>query len=266
MTAANRLLGAGALVCTLGLVGPAVAAAVPWEASPSGGSLSITGGDTMANKDFRVSVFGTGLRVTEYNGTAGSTSSGSCTYTDAVDDTVDCPAPGTSTIFAGLGPGNDQFDIVNTALPVLVFGNAGSDTIIGGLGADLLVGATGSDTLKGGAGDDLLTDGATFLFGDSGSGGNDVMQGQGDDDTLDAGFGSSALAAQTRAGGRDTLDGGNGLDVIDYSLRDAPLTITEADGVANDGESGEQDQVLSGERILGGSAADHIAGAAGGNV
>jgi len=55
------------------------------------------------------------------------------------------------------------------------------------------------------------------------------------------------------AGGLNVLDGGSGADtfhasvscrdVVDYSSRTNPVTVTVGDGVANDGEAGEQDSV-----------------------
>jgi Ca2+-binding RTX toxin-like protein len=55
------------------------------------------------------------------------------------------------------------------------------------------------------------------------------------------------------AGGLNVLDGGPGADifhasvscrdVVDYSSRTNPVTVTVGDGMANDGESGEQDSI-----------------------
>jgi Ca2+-binding RTX toxin-like protein len=262
MNAVSRALRAAAIVCALGTVGPGAASAANWEGSLSGSdTLFLSGGDVVTNKNFQVSATTTQLLIKDFSSTPGS-ATGACTYAAF---TVSCPGAGVTTVFAGLGPGNDMFT-TNTSLEVVVFGNAGNDTISGNTGVDLLVGADGNDTLNGGGGKDVLTDGAQLLFGDSGASGNDVMHGDGDDDLLDAGFGSSALNAATRAGGRDTLDGGSGTDTIDYSQRTAPLTITESSGAADDGELGEQDTVTAAERILGGSAADHITGGAGLNT
>ena len=59
-------------------------------------------------------------------------------------------------------------------------------------------------------------------------------------------------------GGADTIVGGDGYDLADYSSRTAPLSLT-LDGVANDGEAGEQDS-LDVEDLRGGAGADTLLG------
>jgi Ca2+-binding RTX toxin-like protein len=50
-------------------------------------------------------------------------------------------------------------------------------------------------------------------------------------------------------------------DVVDYSARTAPLTVTAGDGLANDGQAGEDDQVgRDVNAIWGGSGADTLSG------
>src|SRR6185312_12788009 len=61
-----------------------------------------------------------------------------------------------------------------------------------------------------------------------------------------------------RGSGNDTLDGGDGNDLADYSSDRAPVTIT-LDGQANDGENGERDNV-SAERVTGGAGGDRLIG------
>ena len=85
-----------------------------------------------------------------------------------------------------------------------------------------LQGAAGDDTLLGGSGSDSLDGGSN----------DDSLNGGGGNDTLDGGTGA------------DILDGGAGIDTADYSTRTANLNVS-LDGVANDGESGEGDNVLS---------------------
>jgi Ca2+-binding RTX toxin-like protein len=88
-----------------------------------------------------------------------------------------------------------------------LIGPYGADTLIGGDGNDTLVGGTvsmGEDELHGGLGNDVLqvTRGANSLYGDDGN------------DSLVAGEGGPYGAADYLSGGagRDTLNGGGGLD------------------------------------------------------
>ncbi len=103
----------------------------------------------------------------------------------------------------------------------VILGGAGNDDLTGGSGADLLDGGPGNDSLAGGEGDDLLDGGP----------------------------------------GADTLVGGNGGDdVADYSGRTSAVYVS-LDGVSNDGEVGEADNVSSGvEDVLGGSGNDTLTG------
>ena len=81
-----------------------------------------------------------------------------------------------------------------------------------------------------------------------GSGGNDTLNGGSGGDTFVGGTGS------------DVYNGNGGVDSADYYDRIQPLTIT-LDGTANDGESGETDNVKADvENVVGGSAADTITG------
>jgi len=61
--------------------------------------------------------------------------------------------------------------------------------------------------------------------------------------------------------GADTLTGGGGRDTADYSDRTAPLNVS-LDGVAGDGEAGENDNVAADvENVAGGSADDVLTAA-----
>jgi Ca2+-binding RTX toxin-like protein len=137
------------------------------------------------------------------------------------------------------GPGDDEF----------VNGGAGNDTIDGGDGDDAPVGGEGDDTVRGGPGDDRL-DAPTFE-----AGGADTLEGGPGDDYLAAGIvdDDTPLAA-------DTFLGGDGTDTADFSRRVDPLRI-DTDGVADDGEAGEHDNVGADvERILGGAEGDTLTG------
>jgi Ca2+-binding RTX toxin-like protein len=126
----------------------------------------------------------------------------------------------------------------------LIIGGANNDTLYGGAGDDVLVGGLGDDTLNGDAGKDRFWDVAVVFDPDDGW-----------------------IAGTPAVTGNDVFNGGEGNDTVDYADRTGALTIT-ADGVAaNDGESGETDNVKADiERVLGGSGDDTISGGAGDNT
>ena len=111
-------------------------------------------------------------------------------------------------------------------------GRGGDDTLtadqrsklVGGAGNDTLIGSPATDTLEGGLGNDLL----------KGSSGVDAENGGDGNDRFDQG---------TAIDGGDTLIGGPGTDVADYSARPAgqAIAFTPGAGGANDGASGEAD-------------------------
>ncbi|MDX6510644.1 MAG: hypothetical protein QOE36_148, partial [Gaiellaceae bacterium] len=98
-----------------------------------------------------------------------------------------------------------------------VNGGAGNDALTGNAGANTLSGNRGSDTLKGGGGNDVLDGGAHDGFADD-----------------------------------DLLDGGPGLDIVTYASHFNPVHVT-LDDAANDGDSGEHDNVKSTVEIVGGT-------------
>jgi uncharacterized delta-60 repeat protein len=124
---------------------------------------------------------------------------------------------------------------------------------------------TSTGQIFGGDGDDTLVSGdsadSVHLFGESG---NDLLLGSsGSPTTLDGGAGNDTLASN---GGTEVLKGGAGTDEVTYASRTAALRIT-LDDIANDGETGENDNVFSDiERIRGGAGADWIDGNAAGNI
>jgi hypothetical protein len=94
-------------------------------------------------------------------------------------------------------------------------------TITGGSGNDALTGGARNDILDGGAGDDFL----------DGSQGNDVLRGGEGNDELEPDVGT------------DGVSGGEGIDTVGYGLRGAPSFTL--DGLANDGDAGENDLIGS---------------------
>jgi Ca2+-binding RTX toxin-like protein len=164
---------------------------------------------------------------------------------------VACPAGSISDVAVDLMGGNDS---LTATLP---------DT-------------TSSLTAHGGTGDDVLDASATVngaLFGDDGN--DRLLPGRSVYDVT-GGAGADELhggpaGAQTRfemgstADGADQVIGGAGIDLVTYERRTAPLRLTE-DGVADDGEAGEGDNIAPAVEILvGGAGADTLAGGPGPN-
>jgi hypothetical protein len=117
-------------------------------------------------------------------------------------------------------------------------GTNASIEVHGGDGNDDLRGSRNVDHLFGGPGDDLLT----------GNEAGDDLHGEGGVDTL-TGDGPSALGVFA-----DTMDGGDDRDrVKDYVFsgdpKDAPAITVSLDGAANDGRSGENDNIVNVEAV-----------------
>jgi Ca2+-binding RTX toxin-like protein len=177
------------------------------------------------------------------------------------------------------GPGSDTADYQDHSAQVTVtINDVANDGQSGGAEGDNV--RTDIENLSGGPNDDTLT-GSTVDNQIQGAGGNDTIMGIGGDDTL---FGEFAFNSGTP--GDDTLNGGNGddslaggagadhmiggndFDFVDYSnfAGSNDLTIT-ANNVANDGAAGENDNVDSSvEGIIGASGNDNITGTSGPNT
>ncbi|MGH2905629.1 MAG: S8 family serine peptidase [Solirubrobacterales bacterium] len=180
------------------------------------------------------------------------------------------------------GPGNDQIQ-----------GSDGNDTLYGDAGGDIIHGYDGNDTIDGGIDQDWLygdngTDTVSYstrtanvtlqLDGTSYSGeageadtvdttienavtgsGNDFVLGNASGNTISSGAGSDTLMGY---GGNDVFNGGADEDWVSYANESAPVTAS-IDGVANDGPSGQSDQIQSDiEDIQGGSGDDNLFGSA----
>jgi Ca2+-binding RTX toxin-like protein len=104
------------------------------------------------------------------------------------------------------GNGHDVLSVdAALAIPAVLVGGNGRDTLTGGSGADTLQGDNGRDTLNGGSGDDTL----------EGGNARDVLNGGDGNDTLTGGR------------GRDTVTGGTGTDT--YSGDKASELLDKAD-------------------------------------
>jgi Ca2+-binding RTX toxin-like protein len=140
---------------------------------------------------------------------------------------VECRAADVRRVVVRLGDGDD-FATTSVAGRTQVYGGAGNDRLEGGEGASDLFGEAGDDVLEGGDGDDLLDGGA----------GADLLSG-----------GANAI---------EFLE----LDIALYARRTAGVRVS-LDGVANDGEPGEGDNVLPDvEVVVGGAGNDVLIGSA----
>jgi Ca2+-binding RTX toxin-like protein len=263
-------------------------------ASPVSAAAAIVQRQLTSTGAIRIAYVGTGSEVNSllvskvpgsyvFHDTAGVSSIGSCS--DAPNESS-CSDVGVVEIRISLTAGDDDLTIDPSASPavpapgaprIIAFGGAGADTVAGGLGPETLDGGDDNDPMvDGGGGDDEVTGGPgndTVEGGD----GNDRLDFPGADpledqsagiDMLDGGAGNDQLNGGPPRSPQegDTLDGGGGTDTADYSQRAAPLAIA-LDGVANDGEAGEGDNVAADvENVVGGSGRDTLVGSGAANA
>ncbi len=187
---------------------------------------------------------------------------------------------GVDTVLGGTG--NDSIDVRDG--DDVVHGGGGRDTVTGGNGDDQLFGDAGTDHLSGNEGDDAI-DGGDGTDEVRGGPGNDNVRGGAGNDTVGGGLGADRVRGDagndllfdddrplqiTPFRSPDVLVGGTGVDTADYSYRlseATPLRLS-LDRVANDGATGEGDNIGpdgSIENIEGGIKADTITGSAAAN-
>ncbi|WP_147105848.1 calcium-binding protein [Tateyamaria sp. syn59] len=107
--------------------------------------------------------------------------------------------------------GNQGFDWVD--------GNDGDDKVNGGLQADTVIGGQGSDLLSGGEGNDVVVGGEVF----SNPAGTGALQAIREGLSLERAFGNQDIGATLALEddrSADTLDGGNGSDVLIFGAGD----------------------------------------------
>ncbi|HRE90782.1 MAG TPA: calcium-binding protein, partial [Myxococcota bacterium] len=185
------------------------------------------------------------------SGSADTVTFGADGFSFNADTVRDGTMTGVEEVVVSLGAGNDVFSGsggygTGTAYTASLeaFGGEGNDTLTGGTGADTLNGGVGNDTLRG----------ATDAAGDTAA---DILNGDADNDTFDAGNASN---------GGDTFNGGAGTDTVSYANRSNDLTVTMGAG-ANDGETGENDDVAADVEVLtGGGGDDTLTGGAANNT
>jgi Ca2+-binding RTX toxin-like protein len=135
-------------------------------------------------------------------------------------------------------------DDIGTEFNIL-FGGAGDDVIAAGAGNELFIG--------GGAADDVIGSGR----------GNDLVLESRGADTVRLGPGDDRFSSNVSGTGTDDISGGDGFDTVSYGPRSGPQVVT-IDGVADDGEAGEGDNVRADvERVVGGGGADRLTGSPG---
>jgi Ca2+-binding RTX toxin-like protein len=144
------------------------------------------------------------------------------------------------------GASGDRFvDVTVAGITDLKLSTGVGDDVITGQNSNVTAATTPFAypmTVFAGDGDDRITSGAalTGMLSNSLDGGNGA-------DT----FIQPAIKAP------DQITGGAGVDVLDYSVRTAKVTVTLGTGSVDDGESGEKDDVDADvENIIGGSGND----------
>jgi Ca2+-binding RTX toxin-like protein len=127
---------------------------------------------------------------------------------------------------------------------------------------EVLYAGSGNDTLLG------VDNSALTYFGHMimGGAGDDSINAQGGVDTVNGGAGNDTFFEGTVGNGSDVFVGGDGTDLLDYSSRSAPLTVSMNGTAADDGLASEGDNVKADvEDIIGGSGNDVITGNDGDN-
>jgi Ca2+-binding RTX toxin-like protein len=215
--------GAGAAVL--------LAAVLTAGCGPSGGIVSVDNNrfltfSAAAGKANDVTVTRDSTAVVVHDAGDAVRAGNGCTAVDA--NTVRCPDP-ISVLSVKLGDGDDEA-VNSTAIIVQALGGPGSDRLTGGSAGDILFGELGADTVDGGGGDDFM----------------DEAQTTADTNSLDA----------------DTYIGGAGTDSVTYARSTTPVAV-DLDGVADDGRTGEGDNVHADvEKVTGGPENDTLVGSA----
>jgi Ca2+-binding RTX toxin-like protein len=200
---------------------------------------------------------GAGDDVVDLGTSASATSSfpkGDSADTGAGADTV--TARGILGVVS-LGAGADTFRALGTTNYASYYSSSDRNVVNGGADNDTLDASAAKryygTTLNGNDGDDVIkaaasTNGSSAYLGNvlTGGAGNDALTGSTGGDVLQGGA------------GRDTYKGGAGVDVVSYSDHTAAVTAT-LDGAANDGPSGEAENVPTDvEGLYGGAGNDTL--------
>jgi Ca2+-binding RTX toxin-like protein len=144
------------------------------------------------------------------------------------------------------GGGTDKFvDVTVVGITDLKLSTGAGDDIITGQNSNIAAATTAFTlpmTVFAGNDNDRLTSGATL---------SGILT-----NTLDGGGGNDTFVQQANKAA-DLISGGAGIDVVDYSVRTAALSVAAGSGLAHDGESGEGDDIGDDiENLIGGSGND----------
>lgn len=164
-------------------------------------------------------------------------------------------------------------ELTGTSARDSIYGLEGKDYLFGLGDRDHLYGGNGDDRLYGGTGNDVLDGGNhnDVLFGD---GGNDTLLGGWGDDRM---YGGADDDTFRDLNGTDRMDGGTGIDTVDYSEFYGQVIANLANGTARQEEaiyrvnggmefhSIGTDTLVSIENIKGGLFDDRITGSSANN-
>jgi Ca2+-binding RTX toxin-like protein len=255
---------------------------------PGSDSLKGEGGNDTLNGDGGNDALDGGTGADTHNGGSGFDLADYSLRTTAVTADLDGAADDGETVEAdNVKPDVEEIDggsgddvlTGNNAVNV-ISGGAGDDVLDPGRGTgDRLIGGVGADTVTYAARtaavsidlDGVADDGElgeldlieTDVENLTGGAGNDRLTGAGGANLLNGAAGNDVLDGGT---GNDLLLGGTGIDTADYSARTAAVTA-DPDGVSDDGQSGEHDDVETDvEGLIGGSGNDVLTGWTGTNV
>lgn len=174
-----------------------------------------------------------------------STADAPCTADNTIK-AAECPNDNARLMEVALGSGNDKVNASVVKIDMLAFGADGNDDFTLGSGNDLYFGVDGNDIVHAGDGDDRMADAVFAFFGFGGGiagSGNDQMYGEGGNDEFQAG----SLAND--GAGADTMDGGLGIDLVEYRNRTGDLSVSVNNPLLGDGSPGENDAVVDVERV-----------------
>lgn len=212
-----------------------------------------------------------------------------CAHSEDHPGYIECQA---APVYADLGDDNDRWIVMRSVglwvgVPFQVYGGAGDDEIgsathvaidvlDGGPGDDMIrvahekpstillppatdvvSGGTGNDTFFDGCYDDNTLKGAYLALDASVASGCswEKYSIPSDFENLTGGNGNDTLVGDA---GTNSLDGGVGRDTVYYD-RTAPVFVW-LDGIANDGETGEDDNLVNVEDVVGGAEDDTFVG------
>jgi Ca2+-binding RTX toxin-like protein len=166
-----------------------------------------------------------------------------------LDLSSDCGPSLTGPATVNSGSGGDVLSAGSQG-PITFNAGGGDDSVYSGPGDDSLNGGEGADRLFGREGNDRVL-GEGGADSPNGGGGNDTVDGGAGDDNLEQC--SGCIGSGNDAGaGADTYSGGPGTDGLSLDGHPDGVVIS-IDGQANDGSSGEGDNVGSDIETIGGT-------------